>query len=163
MFLNRLTELMKKNNLTKASLARLSGIPYTTIDGFFKKGYENTKLSTLKQLSVFFNVSLDYLVAQDNITDNIILTDKYEKCLIENYRNLSEQGKEYILQTMELVKNKYTKPKVNTGLEEKKTSKINSVAFAVAQGSGLQTSKPLTSEDEEKLQELSKGLKKNKV
>ena len=62
MFLNVLERLMAERGLNKSTLSKLSGIPYTTIDGFFKKGYENTKLSTLRQLSNFFGVTLDYLV-----------------------------------------------------------------------------------------------------
>lgn len=62
MFLNVLDELMKKNGLNKNTLSKKSGIPYTTIDGFYKKGCDNTKLSTLRQLAKFFNVSLDYLI-----------------------------------------------------------------------------------------------------
>ena len=44
-----LKEYMLKNGYTKADISRMSNIPYTTIDGLFKKGDENTKLSTLKK------------------------------------------------------------------------------------------------------------------
>jgi transcriptional regulator with XRE-family HTH domain len=49
-------------------LSKETGIPYTTIDGFYKKGTENIKLSTLKKLAEYFNCSLDYLV-DDKITE----------------------------------------------------------------------------------------------
>lgn len=58
---DKLDLLMKEKNINKAELARESGIPYTTIDGFYKKGSENAKLSTLKKLCAYFNCSLDYL------------------------------------------------------------------------------------------------------
>ena len=45
---DKLDLLMKERNINKADLARESGVPYTTIDGFYKKGSENAKLSTLK-------------------------------------------------------------------------------------------------------------------
>ena len=44
----------------------MSGIPYTTIDGFYKKGSDNIKLSTLKKLAECLNCSLDYLVDDTN-------------------------------------------------------------------------------------------------
>ena len=45
-FIERLEYLMKKNGISsKAELAKLSGIPYTTIAGFYKKG-----TTCLKQL-----------------------------------------------------------------------------------------------------------------
>lgn len=63
---DKLDILMKKRNINKAELARASGVPYTTIDGFYKKGSENAKLSTLKKLCAYFECSLDYL-ADDNV------------------------------------------------------------------------------------------------
>lgn len=58
---DKLDLLMKKRNINKSILARESGIPYTTIDGFYKKGSENAKLSTLKKLCAYFDCSLDFL------------------------------------------------------------------------------------------------------
>ena len=52
---DKLDILMKERNISKADLARESGVPYTTIDGFYKKGSENAKLSTLKKLCNYFN------------------------------------------------------------------------------------------------------------
>lgn len=66
---DKLDALMKERNINKAELARESGVPYTTIDGFYKKGSENAKLSTLKKLCAYFNCSLDYL-ADDNVSNS---------------------------------------------------------------------------------------------
>lgn len=60
-FLEKLDYLMEKRSINKSKLSKMSGVPYTTIDGFYKKGYENTKLSTIRKLSEALNVSLDYL------------------------------------------------------------------------------------------------------
>ena len=69
---DKLDLLMKERNINKSILARESGIPYTTIDGFYKKGSENAKLSTLKKLCAYFDCSLDFLaddeVAEDPVT-----------------------------------------------------------------------------------------------
>lgn len=65
---DKLDMLMKERNINKAELARESGVPYTTIDGFYKKGSENAKLSTLKKLCTYFNCSLDYL-ADDSVSN----------------------------------------------------------------------------------------------
>lgn len=66
---DKLDLLMKERNITsKAELARESGVPYTTIDGFYKKGSDNAKLSTLKKLCAYFGCSLDYL-ADDAVSD----------------------------------------------------------------------------------------------
>ena len=69
----KLDILMKQTNIYKAELARESGVPYTTIDGFYKNGSENAKLSTLKKLCTYFNCSLDYL-ADDAVLEERIST-----------------------------------------------------------------------------------------
>lgn len=61
----KLDLLMKEKNINKAELSRASGVPYTTIDGFYKKGSDNAKLSTLKKLCNYFGCSLDYLADDD--------------------------------------------------------------------------------------------------
>lgn len=65
---DKLDILMKERNINKAELARESGIPYTTIDGFYKKGSDNAKLSTLKKLCSYFGCSLDFL-ADDSLPE----------------------------------------------------------------------------------------------
>lgn len=50
----KLDMLMKERGITKADLARESGIPYTTITSLYDKGYENVKLSTLKKIGGLF-------------------------------------------------------------------------------------------------------------
>ena len=59
---------MSEMSINKSKLSQLSGVPYTTIDGFYKKGYENTKISTIRKIASALNVSLDYLV-DDNILE----------------------------------------------------------------------------------------------
>lgn len=89
-FLEKLNQLMAQNKIKISELSRQSGIPYTTIDGFYKKGYQNIKLSTLKQLSDFFHVSLDYL-ARDELENPVL--DEGEEALLMKYRMLDEFGK----------------------------------------------------------------------
>jgi len=62
---DKLDLLMKEKKINKAQLARESGVPYTTIDGFYKKGSDNAKLSTLKKLCSYFGCTLDYLADDD--------------------------------------------------------------------------------------------------
>lgn len=82
MFLDILTRLMEARKINKSTLAKESGIPYTTIDGFYKKGCDNIKLSTLQKLSEYFGVSLDYL-----IMGNADTLSEREKRVIYAYRN----------------------------------------------------------------------------
>ena len=63
----KLDFLMDEKGINKNQLALLADIPYTTIDGIYKRGYENIKLPTLKKLSAFFGVTMEYL-SNDNIS-----------------------------------------------------------------------------------------------
>ena len=66
----RLNKYMEEHGYNKAEIARLSGIPYTTIDGLFKKGDENTKLSTLKKLAKLIGCTLDELTDSTTIINS---------------------------------------------------------------------------------------------
>mgnify|MGYP000003294091 FL=1 len=65
-FLEKLNYLMEQNHLNKSTLSKACDIPYTTIDGWYKKGYEGLKLTTLRKLSAYFGVPLDFW-ANDHI------------------------------------------------------------------------------------------------
>ena len=45
-FLDKLNFLMDKQNMNKNMLSKACDIPYTTIDGWYKRGYEGLKLPT---------------------------------------------------------------------------------------------------------------------
>lgn len=64
-FLEKLDYLMEENHLNKNTLSKACNIPYTTIDGWYKKGYEGLKLTSLKKLSGFFGVPLDFWANDD--------------------------------------------------------------------------------------------------
>jgi transcriptional regulator with XRE-family HTH domain len=60
--------IMKERDLKKADVSKGADIPYTTIDGLFKKGFENARFPTIKKLALFFDVSMEYLI-NDNEND----------------------------------------------------------------------------------------------
>jgi len=86
--LEKLDALKQATGDTNASLARKSGIPYTTIDGLYKKGYANMKLSTIQALCDYFGVSLDYLAKDE------VLEPGKEKPTLEG--ELSDKEQEFI-------------------------------------------------------------------
>ena len=98
---DKLDILMNERNMNKADLARESGVPYTTIDGFYKKGSDNAKLSTLKKLCKYFGCTLDYL-ADDDVDKNS------PKTLAADFEGeeFSDDEMDEIRQFAEFVKNK---------------------------------------------------------
>ena len=90
---DKLDELMALNGIkNKAELARLSGIPYTTIDGIYKKGSENLKLSTLKSLCRVLGCSLDELVTGKTVPDIAVFTED-DTALLIAYHDLNDDGR----------------------------------------------------------------------
>lgn len=101
---------MKKYSLNKRTLSQKSGIPYTTIDGWYKKGYEGMKISTLRILASYFNTVLDFWI-QDDITDpnygksappknespSVAEAAPGEKQMVTLYRELNSEGQEKLL------------------------------------------------------------------
>lgn len=87
-FLEKIDLLKDYKGLNNHSLSIACGIPYTTIDGWYKKGYDRIKLSHLRKLGDCFSVSLDFLV-RDDIDDPTVgqnLLSAHERKLIAAYR-----------------------------------------------------------------------------
>ena len=70
-FLEKLDALMSASGINKSRLSQLSGVPYTTIDGFYKKGYENAKISTIRKIAHTLDTSLDYLIEETPKEDTL--------------------------------------------------------------------------------------------
>lgn len=106
--IDKLELLMSERGLDKAALSRDTGIPYTTVDGFWKKGTENIKRSSLLKLTRYFDCTLDYL-ADDNIDIHsevfknrslflkaTAVFSPQEIQMIEKYRVLDGRGKKTV-------------------------------------------------------------------
>ena len=119
-FLEKLDILMEEQGINKNILSKESGIPYTTLDGFYKKGYDNAKLPTIKKLARYFNVTIDYLILDDAQRYNENYPDD-EKKLIDLYHMLNDEGQEILIDTADtlVASGKYKKSDTN-GLALKK-------------------------------------------
>ena len=96
-FLQKLDQIKYENGIkSNMDLSRACGVPYTTIDGFYKKGYENAKVSTLKKIAESFGVSLDWLVL-DRPADEHTQT---EKALISSWRRADDYSRSIVAFTL---------------------------------------------------------------
>lgn len=100
-FLHKLDFLMEKYGINKNSMSQNSGIPYTTIDGWYKKGYDGLKLSTFKKLAEYFNTTLDFWIKDDVTDPNYGKSSGFEVDFpemehIKKYRSLDPYGKEAV-------------------------------------------------------------------
>ena len=105
-FLDRLRILMDKNGDNNSTLSKKSGIPYTTIDGLFKRGWEKAQISTIQNICNYYCVSLDYMVyGADKLSEE-------SQMVAAKFENLDDSGKELILVILDLQNkriNKYGK------------------------------------------------------
>lgn len=98
-FLDKLDALMKRNNLNKKRLSEQSGIPYSTIDSFYKQSYNNIKLSTFKKICDFFDVTMDSMVRDEleieyyNPNKKDLHITKQEEIFLQYYRSADDMHK----------------------------------------------------------------------
>lgn len=101
-FLEKLNYLMEKDNLNKSLLSKACDIPYTTIDGWYKKGYEGLKLTTLRKLANYFGTSLDFWASDnpqllpESSDDRVYTKDRRETELLRDYRLLDKFTQTYV-------------------------------------------------------------------
>jgi transcriptional regulator with XRE-family HTH domain len=71
-FLEKLDYLLEEYHINKATLAKESGIPLSTILSWYdpNKGYKNIRLATLQALENYFKCGYDFL-ADETITPDI--------------------------------------------------------------------------------------------
>lgn len=88
--LEKITYLLKENNLNKRQLSIKADIPYSTVDGWYKRGYENMTLTIFKKLCLFFQVDMTSM-AYDELDikpydPDVMYTTEHEREVIMRYR-----------------------------------------------------------------------------
>ena len=91
----KLDILMARRNMTRGKLASATGIPYNTIVGFYTKGYNNIKLSNLKKVADFFDISLDILCDDEKGIDEADELCR-EALVTKKYSALSDKGRNIV-------------------------------------------------------------------
>lgn len=106
-FLEKIDFMLDVEGLSKRQFSQRSLIPYTTIDGWYKKGYSNMKLSTLKQTSKFFNVPIDVLCDDSIVIDkNTYELYKTPSKLVEKIQTLNIVEREDVAKYIDFLKTK---------------------------------------------------------
>ena len=71
-FSDRLDELLKKNNVNQKDLAKAINISESLISKY-RSGERNPSIDTLEKIANYFNVSLDYLTASTQTSDDFLV------------------------------------------------------------------------------------------
>ena len=123
--LEKINSLIRENELNNRQLSIKSGIPYSTIDGWYKIGCENMRLSTFKTLCSFFGVTMDSMAWDDReieyIKDrNPDSLSRKEQEMIKMYGEISDEGKQIVDSALkgayEIAMEKKEEPGLSSGL-----------------------------------------------
>lgn len=97
----RIKELRIERNLLQKDVAAVLSVNRTTY-GKYETGDAVPPLDNLVRLADYYGVSLDYLVGRPEDGGDVPRLSQTERRLLEDFRGLSTQGKEYVLQTMDM-------------------------------------------------------------
>lgn len=80
--------LCESNNITRKNLAKQTGVSYATLNSMFARQSTNISLETIRALANHFNVSLDYLLADeiDHSVQDGELTQEKLNFVLESYK-----------------------------------------------------------------------------
>lgn len=100
-FLEKLEALLAREHLNRRTLSLKTGIPYTTIDNWYKRSYEGLKLSTAGKLASFFGTTTDYFLREELTDPDYGKTAGFqvefsEMGLLQKYRALDTYGKKAV-------------------------------------------------------------------
>lgn len=95
--MENLKKLRGKAGLSQQKLAQKLGLTQQSIHSYENDVYE-PDIATLKQLSEFFDTSVDYLIGNTDVWNRIEKTDRYELSaeeaeIISKYRSLSKKDR----------------------------------------------------------------------
>lgn len=103
MFSERLKMLRKGRSLTQEQLAAIIGVERSSIGKYEGKAHIIPSDDVKYRIAEYFGVTIDYLMGYSDSPNPPIGTSDLsdiERQLVNDFRSLNKQGKEYILQTM---------------------------------------------------------------
>lgn len=98
----------KQNKMSQKTLAEKIGVKHNTISSW-ESCTNSVDIDSLFKICDALNVSVNVMMGIDDNTNNNDTLNENENYLLNTFKNLSVQGQEYILQTIDMVKDKYKK------------------------------------------------------
>lgn len=111
-FQQRLTELLKDNQINYRTVAVKTDIPVTTLSNYINRG-SSPSITQLSILADFFEVSVDYLIGRSDDFGNITVAangaelQHDEQRLLTAYRSLNKIEQEKLIDDAEFYAKRY--------------------------------------------------------
>ncbi len=128
----KIKEIASSQNIAIGKMLSDCDLSKNTLSTMQSRGYL-PRAETLLKIADYLDCSVDYLLgraelpdaihpsdldARNGTTDYIMTSSRLETSLLIEFRNLNSQGQDYILQTMDMVKDKYKKSDSVSRMEE---------------------------------------------
>lgn len=75
-------------------------MPYSTLDSIFKRGVENASIGNIIKICTALHISVDELAEKKIVSRQVATTAPEEAELLSLYRNLTQEGKTLVLNTV---------------------------------------------------------------
>ena len=108
-----LKELRNNKGISQREFAQMLGISQQTV-GSWEVGRTEPDNTMLKQIAKYFNVSIDYLLdnENENTKKELTLNEKQTK-LINGYENLNDEGQNMLLGILASLQQSHAKTAIN--------------------------------------------------
>ena len=108
-FSDKFKELRKSRNLSQQQLADYLHTSKSSVN-MYERGEREPGLEMLEAIADYFNVDMDYLLGKAEVANKALfnnpplkLPNGDEQELLTIYRNVNQEGKDYIMQTARMV------------------------------------------------------------
>lgn len=108
-FSRKVRALRAEHGLTLEQVANHVGVGRSTIRKWETGMIENIRRDKIAKLAEALHTTPDYLMGWDSKSKAEVALSNDEEKLLDMYRQLNDQGKEYILQTITMATHVYTK------------------------------------------------------
>ena len=104
--------------ISQTDLAKKVSISKQTLYKYETNIITNIPSNTIENIATVFNISPAILMGWETNQEHTYNLVPKEEILISDFRMLNEQGQEYILQTIDMAKDKYKKSDLLSNMEE---------------------------------------------
>jgi len=136
-FSQKVTRLLKENGMTKATLAKEVGIPYTTLDSMLKRETDTARLTSVLRMAKALGVSVEELVLDEESEKSKL--SREEERILELYSLLDSRGRDTVLSLL--------KTEADNSRSKASEEKFSFPVYSLPAAAGFGT--PLFSEDRE--------------
>lgn len=103
--IEKISSLMHDAGLNKRQFSLKAGIPYSTVDNWYKVGCDKMQLPTFRALCDFFGVTMDSMAYDEQkivYRKDVKMPEitPAERDMIHSFRYLDEDGKERVLNSI---------------------------------------------------------------